>query len=421
MHSNIRFSRTINCLDYLIRFFLYALIFWIPYSPAVIESCVITSLVLFIIKRFLSANKTRDFLLPPATFLNKEIGVFVLICIAVSFFSSHRSVSFHGLFTKTLEWFIIFHLVAGSFKEKRHFLTAFIVFLVTSFAVFIDGVTQYYFLYKDIFNSQLLSDGRMTASFNHANGLAGYLTICFFAGLSWLRISKRNLWNKILPVTFMFFLLWAMIMTGSRAGWLALFAGIFYLLFTLGKKRLGLILLGLVVLGVLFMGKDKVFKEGTRMSLSNLSSAASWRLGLWEDSLKMIKEKPILGHGINTFMRLFQDYRRKYIGAADYSPSYAHNCYIQIAVETGILGLLSFMWIIFKFFFKLNRKIKEFPERSNSCFVILTGISCGIFAFLAHSFFDTNLYSLQLSALVWTAMGMAVAMYNNLENLTKKC
>ena len=41
--------------------------------------------------------------------------------------------------------------------------------------------------------------------------------------------------------------------------------------------------------------------------------------------------------------------------------------------------------------------------------VLLGGLTAGTFGFLVASFFDTQLYSLQLSVLFWTMLGVTVS------------
>ena len=83
---------------------------------------------------------------------------------------------------------------------------------------------------------------------------------------------------------------------------------------------------------------------------------------------------------------------------------YAHNCYLQIAAETGIVGLLSFLWLIGVFFIHSIRSLMKIKDRFHHA--VLSGISAGIIVTLVHSAVDTNLYSLQLSVLFWIMLGI---------------
>ena len=150
-----------------------------------------------------------------------------------------------------------------------------------------------------------------------------------------------------------------------------------------------------------------------RISSVDPDGGVSWRKKIWMDSLVMIKERPVFGHGINTYMTLFQEYRRKTWRPVYDNPTYAHNCYIQIATETGLVGLTFFLWIIGRFFRRIIQSMKnQYLNEEADLNILLMGLSAGVFAFLVQSFFDTNFYSLQLSTLFWFMMGVSVALFN---------
>jgi len=127
---------SVERIDALIRFFLYILIFWLPYSPAVVESCVIICIVLWLLKRGILLTRKRNFseVKPEATFLNKPIVFFLLACMLSVTSSAFFGQSLHNFFTKTLEWFIIYFLVVEVFKNKKHIYIALAVFIFTAFS-----------------------------------------------------------------------------------------------------------------------------------------------------------------------------------------------------------------------------------------------------------------------------------------------
>lgn len=86
---------------------------------------------------------------------------------------------------------------------------------------------------------------------------------------------------------------------------------------------------------------------------------------------------------------------------------YAHNCYLQIAAETGIVGLLSFLLLIGTFFISTIKNLAKIKDRFSHA--VLSAISAGIIVTLVHSVVDTNLYSLQLSVLFWVMLGVNAA------------
>jgi hypothetical protein len=72
------------------------------------------------------------------------------------------------------------------------------------------------------------------------------------------------------------------------------------------------------------------------------------RLAFWHAHAVMIQERPIMGHGVHIGL----DYRRPYyerIGLGDFKKQYpAHNQYIQMLAEGGLIALAFFIsWLVF--------------------------------------------------------------------------
>lgn len=160
--------------------------------------------------------------------------------------------------------------------------------------------------------------------------------------------------------------------------------------------------------GISFTAGKKEF----RLDVTDVRLAVGWRSDLWEDSLRMVLDRPNFGYGPNTFMPTFFDFGRVIRGVNHYSmPTYAHNCFIQLAAEMGLWGLGSFVWILGSLFQKvigqLSREAGDYNLKLFSA-----GMLGGTVAFLGHSFVDTNLFSLQLSALFWLMIGLQAAVYH---------
>ena len=114
---------------------------------------------------------------------------------------------------------------------------------------------------------------------------------------------------------------------------------------------------------------------------------------------------PIIGNGLNTFydnyMKVRQDDMRNKHG------SYAHNCYLQMAAETGLVGLAAFLAFVTALLLKGFRSLRGIKD--SFYYSIVLGAGLGLVAFLVHSAGDTNLYSLPLAALFWLSAGILMA------------
>jgi len=90
------------------------------------------------------------------------------------------------------------------------------------------------------------------------------------------------------------------------------------------------------------------------------------------------------------------------------SAYYAHNCYLQMWVESGLFSLLVFL----AFTGSVIVSAWQYVRRSRD--VMKAALLAGCVGFLAHSFLDTQLYSLQLSTLFWILLGMTAAEDENM-------
>ncbi|OGX38666.1 MAG: hypothetical protein A3D87_03275 [Omnitrophica WOR_2 bacterium RIFCSPHIGHO2_02_FULL_50_17] len=411
------YSITEETINSLLRLFLYLIIFWLPYGSAVVESSVIICFTLWIFKRvFFRHGIFLTRLRPAITPLDRPILFFLVVC----FFSATNSVfplqSLSNFLTKTLEWFVIYFLVVESIVKRKHVYIILGIWLFTLSATVIDSLIQYYVTYRDIFLGHVIEPStRATAGFKTANGLGAYLTLAIPLILSLIFFRKEIFRYRLLSATIFFFAIWSLVVTFSRGAWLAAFLGaiLFFLFFLFHKQLSGFYLvLGFFIITV-FLSVYLRFVLTGSFDFESMArhATASWRLNIWRDALIMLEDRPILGHGINTFMQLFEVYRRD-IGSG---PTYAHNCYIQLAAETGIAGLVSFLWIVFEIFRKSLNYLIFCWEGNDSLVVLSLGLLSGIFAFLIHSFFDNNFYSLQLSVYLWFFVGILIVMLGEIK------
>ncbi|MFT7606671.1 MAG: O-antigen ligase [Saprospiraceae bacterium] len=106
---------------------------------------------------------------------------------------------------------------------------------------------------------------------------------------------------------------------------------------------------------------------GNRGGFSASSSTINERLMLWEQSLFMIKDHPILGVGAGNWKLAAAPYLKDIpsIAYGDYFLIRPHNSWLQIGVERGIPGLLAYMlaWgMLFIMAFRIIKRAKGFSE-----------------------------------------------------------
>lgn len=416
--------------DSVIRFFIYVAVFWLPYSPAVVETCIAFAILSWFLKRTsaacglmrqgsFSTEKSKWIKLLkayqlPATSLNVPIVVFLFACLASISGSAFFNIALRGFFTKTLEWFAVYFLVVESFKTRRHLMVFLLIWAVTAGATAIDALQQFFISHKDVFfGRELQPGGRVTAAFKTPNGLGGYLTIAVPVAAALTLDSSRRRYALIAALIF-FLLIGTLALTGSRGAWIGVSCG-----------------LALLAIGLLRVKNEKAFQSSQRkwfliggvsvmLALIFLNAPSilrtetiGWRVETWRVTLEMIKDKWLFGHGLNTFMRVFDVYRGEIT-----NPTYAHNCYLQLAAETGLFGLVAFLAMMGCFLMTMFAAMRQ--KAQNERFVLLA-LTSGVAAFLVHSFVDNNWYSLQLSVYLWLSIGLREAIIYNQHDEVKLC
>lgn len=125
---------------------------------------------------------------------------------------------------------------------------------------------------------------------------------------------------------------------------------------------------------------------GATPTVSEAVSGATFglRVGYWRVGLRMWLDNPLGGVGLGNFGTAYPAYQ--FVGASDVKT--AHNDFLQIATETGPIGLLLFggFWSIF--FARGARRLLSMQESSG--FLFAAGLYAGLMAFVLHAVVDFN-------------------------------
>ena len=104
---------------------------------------------------------------------------------------------------------------------------------------------------------------------------------------------------------------------------------------------------------------------------------------------------------MNTFMANYLDH---WVGG-ERMPRYAHNCYLQVAAETGVVGLATFGWFLIVLM-GAGWRAQRSPALGTEDRYLLLAWLAATTAFLTQAFFDTPFYSLRFAALFTCVSGL---------------
>ncbi len=270
--------------------------------------------------------------------------------------------------------------------------------------------------------------GLATGTYVNRNHLAGYLNLCLAAGIglmiarlggeaihSWRQrlrsLARLLLGEKARLRIFLIVMVIGLVLTRSRMGNTAFFAGTLIvgalgLLLMRGAPRSTMMFLAsLVVLDVLIVGTwFGVDQVAQRIQKTEISANAENVLPT-EDrdevsraALAYLKDFPLTGSGGGTFFVVFPHYHNEKLnGFYDF----AHNDYVQITAETGVIGLLLCGTVVLGALWQALRamRLRRDPLMRGTAF----GVSMAVCWLLIHSSVDFNL---QIPATSFTATVM---------------
>jgi putative inorganic carbon (HCO3(-)) transporter len=236
------------------------------------------------------------------------------------------------------------------------------------------------------------------------NTLAGFLMLVIPLSISAFLAARSGI-VRILCAYAVVILLIALILTGSRGGWLAflLSALIFGPLLgaAFGRPRRGaLAALAAVVALVGLAIALPPLRVRLLTSFSAQEHSNRFRLLTWKSALWMAADRPMLGFGPGSFELAFPKY------AVGGYTRMAHQNYLQVAAETGFPGLAAFVWLLGAFVFAAARALTSAQNREAA--LVTAACLSGVAAFIFHSFLDFGWFIGAIASTVWLLMGLAI-------------
>lgn len=201
-------------------------------------------------------------------------------------------------------------------------------------------------------------------------------------------------------------------LSGSRGGMIAIFVELVVLAVVLLRQKRGMriavsaaafvvVLLSLLTwLG----GKELTARVSSISAETRTEISGGMRLSIDRDTLHMFREKPVFGWGLGTFPVVYPQFRSFY---TNFFVNEAHNDYLQLLAEMGLLGFAMMAWFLVTLYRQTLGKLGKWTSEVSdavtlACILGLTGI-------LVHSLFDFNLQIPANAALFYVFCTIAAA------------
>lgn len=182
---------------------------------------------------------------------------------------------------------------------------------------------------------------RIFSTWENPNILAGYLNeaICFVFAFF---MACKDRWERLLLGIGLVALIACLLMTHARGAFLS----IAVVLGVYGLLRDWRVLVTCIGVGATALFAEPLLAERLLSAFTAADTSAEMRLALWESTLDMIFDHPVMGIGWGAYWMVYPQYDF-YINDLTVKIVHAHNMYLHVAAEIGIFGAAAYFWTFF--------------------------------------------------------------------------
>ena len=297
------------------------------------------------------------------------------------------------------------------------------VYLHVALLVSAVGLRQWFFgadalaTWVDV-DSSLAGTTRVYSYLGNPNLLAGYLIPAVFLSLAAIFVWKHWV-AKALAVTMVVVNTACLILTFSRGGWLGFVAGgfIFVILLvhwvSIRLPQFWRLWTLPIVVGGTFGGLVLAVVSLPALQERFLSIFAghednsnSFRIYVWRAVIEMIQARPVLGigPGNDAFNLVYPFYQEP-----GYTALSAYSIFLEVLVETGIIGFICFLWLVLVTVIQGWLSIQRLRQAwDRNGFWLIAAIAT-IVGMVVHGAVDTVWYRPQVSTLWWLMVAIVAS------------
>ena len=274
-------------------------------------------------------------------------------------------------------------------------ITAAAVTALVGFYQILIGYVNMTWVDRDLFAALRL---RVYSTFGNPNVYGAYLLLLIPLSAGLMLYVKKPLY-KLYAAGVTGMLLIVLALTYSRGCYVALAAAVLFFMLLVEKRLIVLYILGLFAMPFVLPPEiiDRI------VSIVNFTDTSTlYRISIWQASLRMLGDFWMtgIGQGAEAYNAVYPYYAFSAVTAL-----HAHNLFLQIFLETGIIGLLAFLAILACFFrtqFSFMRNTSDHRRR-----ILSAAMASAVIGFLIQGMFDHALYSYRVMLIFYLYLGIA--------------
>jgi len=253
---------------------------------------------------------------------------------------------------------------------------------------------------------------RVLGTFGNPNVFAEYLVLLLPLAVG-LFFAARRLFDRVPWLGISVAGALALVLTFSRGGWAGLgVAAVVFAIFY--DRRLAVLMLVAAVVVVSLPAGQNLVLRRLQSIVTPGDSSSFYRLAVWGETVDMIRDFWLSGVGLGhrAYMLLYPQYMHD----RTKRPFHAHNTYLELLAETGILGLLAFAWLVWRLFrtsLASLRALARRPAGDHSAGALRALTAGGLAALagaLVHGMVEPLLYIPRVTFTFWFVVGVLLCL-----------
>ena len=346
---------------------------------------------LSVIALFLSGNSLKNMgKRIKASQVKSILGILALAILSIPF-AVWPGGSFDFLITTYWKTILVFVLILGlvtSMKDIDRFIWAFLIAV---------GFLGVFSVVSDIQGIPFVKGRVFVTETYDANDLAMVMIVAFPFAVFWF-LGRKGL-RRLIFGGLTALIVMTIILTASRGGFLG-FLGVSLGILLKARRILKKAFVPLIIIAILGSGIFLFYAKSAFLEqMSTLLTVEqdynvtdySGRIAIWKRGLKMMAENPILGVGISGFITA-EGLSHKDIGGRWAN---AHNSFIQMGAELGVVGLILFCYIIWTSLRGMKKVLNSVSQEKKAYLILTTlyAIQCSWIGYAIGGFFLSAAHS----------------------------
>lgn len=312
--------------------------------------------------------------------------------------------------------------------------------LITAAIVSTYGILERLGIDKNIWQQDV--QHRVFSTLGQPNWLAAWLVALI--PITWANTlsakSQKFTFDKIIPYLASSLFFAVLLFTGSRSGLLGfaicgiVFWGVVFIKFKLKYFKSFLVINAIIAFWAMLFGTQltpsifKIIEKNQRVEapVTNQSTGTALETGgtesgvirkiVWQGAVDIWKHYPIFGTGVETFAYSYFMYRpaiHNQTSEWDFIYNKAHNEYLNFLANSGLVGLLSYLTLIFFSIYMMIKNINHCDDNEDLQPLSIAAFIAGYFSILVTNFFGFSVVPIQIVFYLFPAFSFVLSHSEN--------